>query len=57
MSQRKKEVPAMNVQGSISQLAAIQGHKITPEEVEVFLNASFNILIITGDNDLVSYYR
>lgn len=54
MSQRRKEVPPVNVKGSISQLAAIQGHKITPEEVNVFMESDFNILVITGDNDLVS---
>lgn len=53
MSSRKQDVPPMNVKGSLSQLAAIQGHQVTREEVEKLMECSFNILIITGDNDLM----
>jgi len=53
MSERKKIVPPVNVKGSVSQLAAIQGHRITDKDVEVFMDSKFKILVITGDNDLM----
>ena len=43
----------MNVKGSLSQLAAIQGHQITEKDLDIFLEARFTTLVITGDSDLV----
>jgi len=53
MSERRKSVPPVNVKGSMSQLAAIQGHRITDKDVAVFQESAFKILVITGDNDLM----
>lgn len=53
MTERRKIAPPVNVKGSFSQLAAIQGHRITSKDLDVMLEADFNILIITGDNDLM----
>jgi len=53
MSERRKMVPPVNVKGSVSQLAAIQGHRITEKDVAIFLESDFKILVITGDNDLM----
>lgn len=51
--EKKKQAPPINSQGSMSQLAAIQGHKITSEELDVFKDSKFKILLITGDSDLM----
>jgi len=53
MSARRKIAPPLNVKGSMSQFAAITGHRITQADIDVLMSADFNILVITGDNDLM----
>ncbi len=37
----------------MAQLTAIHGHQITEKDISIFKESDFNILVITGDNDLV----
>lgn len=53
ISERKKMIPPMNMKGSMSQLAAINGHHITNKDIDILVESKFTTLIITGDSDLM----